>query len=171
VFTLENVSAEYVIVANRYGELPVYKLALPGISGKVSCDSPADIAVGLSWQETDSPSASLAGGKWPESAGWIEGYSQNWIKLDGKGVRIVELTVYEDGTLVSDEDKSAIACIQFFFGYPVAYDLYDMPLPDDLISWEWRDTTNPGAGAGGPPKIEHVSLPKHPVSELEYKGA
>ena len=163
VFTLENVRAEYVIATSRYNDLPIYRFALLGTGGKVTCDLAAEIDVSYTRIDVKPENSEIQGGGYPAPAGWSESYPARWIEQDGGGLFEVFLTVRGDGTL-EGYDKPAVAKIEFYFGYPQL--TMGGQRPDDLISWEWKSTNTPGATAGGPDVIEQVNLPKHPVSGL-----
>jgi len=163
VFTLENVAAEYVIA--KQNELPVYRIAFPGTEGRLTCNSPANVEYSQTWEDADNPADSGFGGGGPIEplkAGWSEVYPARWKTLNGKGLATVELTLFDDGTLVRSGNNTAVAYIVFYFGHPVAS--IGGRFPDDLISYEWRQPDS-GGGAGGPSQMAQANLPKYTITE------
>ncbi|MDR1705102.1 MAG: S-layer homology domain-containing protein [Clostridiales bacterium] len=137
VFTLENASAEYGLLK---ADVPEYIIALPGLSGKVICDTKA--AVDLYGEFiADDPAKSNAGGGMPiMEAGWSRGYD---FADDGpgKGITLVSVFVVKDGSLSLAEDygdigEEIVSKITFVFGYPIPYGYNITQLPENMIKSE-----------------------------------
>ena len=162
IFTLENVSAEYVLTTSSDG-LPLYRFAFPGDYGKVTCDQSADVDAVYSWLDVNPQNSGGGGGEQTMPAGWSVGYPSDWIGADGEGLVDMFLTIRDDGTLIGWE-KPAVALVEFNFGYPIT-SVQGNQFPDDLISYEWRERLFAA------PEMIHIDLPKRPVSELAVISA
>ena len=147
LFTLENVSAQYVLTTNRDG-LPNYRFAFPGMSGRVSANKPANLNF-TSVYETG-----FGGGEGESAAGW---YFVPWIDAseDDPITFILDIFICQDGSLTWCGNP--VAVVSFFMGFPVTFDDFGFNYPEDLISFEWVDE-----------EMVHATLPKHSVSDLAY---
>ena len=189
VFTLENVSPEYVIakdtIARDYnadgtyverGGVPDFRFAFPGKNGKISCDT-SGVIFG-SYREGDADMLMLNAGPifpYEVSAVWSHGYN-SWfnrddLTLNGSGHLEVIIALDNNGVFVDPfETDVTVAKITFSFGFPFA------PHPDDLVSYQRighvpYNPPNSQSAPGASSEFLHVNLPKHPVSELSVDAS